>query len=566
MKRWTSTWRWVLGSVLAAVACACGPSDDGDDVVECEANLLAGDLVITEIMANPDGDDEGNEWFEIYNATTAALDLTGLNLIESKVDLTGESRYAMTQMIIEPSAYLVLGGVATEFKPDFVDYGYGDGLDGIANTAGRLALQCGSVEVDEVIYGETTSGRSLGLDGTITPDYTANDDMTNWCDATVEYAPNSYGSPGEQNEACGNVTPTQCNDGGALREIVPPTAGNLVINEYMASPDAVADSDGEWLEILVKADMDLNGLQLGRIPDPATGTTQLEQTLASTDCLHVTAGSYVVLVRNTTVAENGGVAADFQLDFGLVGDDDGIYIGYDGNVLDEVTYISSRPNGASTSLDPDFANPTDNDQEIYWCDGVTAYGDGDKGTPGSANEQCEIQPPEGQCYDGDTLRDIVEPTTGQLIINEYLARPAAVGAADGEWLELRATADFDLNGLELGQAESTGPKSVAQTLTSSQCIAVTADTYIVFARNIDTATNGGIPQVDYQMDFGLTDNDDGVFIGLDGAVLDLQSWASSPSGKARSLDYPDGDVWCDAVDQYGDGDYGTPGSQNPACP
>jgi len=558
--------RWVLGCAVAAVVCGCGPSDDGDDVVECKANLLAGDLVITEIMANPDGDDEGNEWFEIYNATTTATDLTGLTLIESKEDLTGASQCVMTQMIIEPGAYLVLGGVATEFKPDFVDYGYGDGLDGIANSAGRLALQCGSTEVDQVIYAETTSGHSLGLDGTLTPDYSTNDNMTNWCDATEQYGPNAYGSPGEQNEACGNVTPTQCNDAGALRDIVPPTADNVVINEFMARPSAVGSTEGEWLELLIKADMDLNGLQLGRIPDPVTGTTSLEQTLTSTDCLHVTAGSYVVLVRNTNVAENGGVTADYQLDFGLVDSDDGLYVGYDDVVFDKVTYISQRPSGASTSLDPDFANATDNDNEAYWCDGVATYGDGDHGTPGSANEECDIQPPDGQCYDGDTLRNIVEPTSGQLVINEYLARPQAVGAADGEWLELRAKADFDLNGLELGQAETTGPKSVAQTLTSSQCLAVTADTYIVFARNTTTAENGGIPQVDFQMTFGLTDSDDGVFIGLDGGVLDIQTWATSPQGKARSLDYPDGDVWCDAVSTYGDGDYGTPGSQNPACP
>ncbi|MBW2278493.1 MAG: lamin tail domain-containing protein [Deltaproteobacteria bacterium] len=165
-----------LCALALVSASGCGPSDD-DDVVECEANLLAGDLVVTEIMANPEGDDEGNEWFEIYNATSAALDLNGLVLIESKEDLTGDSRYVMRQQIIEPGDYLVLGGVATEFKPAHVDYGYGDGLDGLNNTAGRLALQCGSIEVDEVIHGEATSGKALGLDGTLTPDYSANDNL-----------------------------------------------------------------------------------------------------------------------------------------------------------------------------------------------------------------------------------------------------------------------------------------------------------------------------------------------------------------------------------------------------
>ncbi|MBW2278492.1 MAG: hypothetical protein JRF63_13445 [Deltaproteobacteria bacterium] len=346
---------------------------------------------------------------------------------------------------------------------------------------------------------------------------------------------------------------------------MPPTADNIVINEFMARPSAVGATDGEWIELLVKADMDLNGLQLGRIPDPLTGVTDLEQTLTATDCLRVSANSYVVLARNTTPAENGGVTADYQLDFGLVDSDDGVFVGHGDVVFDKVTYISQRASGASTSLDPDFANPTDNDNEIYWCDGVATYGDGDLGTPGAANEQCEISPPDGQCYDGETLRNIVEPTAGQLVINEFLARPDAVSAANGEWIELRATASFDLNGLELGQAEEAGPKPVAQTLTSAACIEVTSDTYILFARNSTTAENGGLPQVDYPMDFGLTDSNDGLFIGIGGAVLDTQTWTASPLGTARSLDYPGGSVWCDAVAPYGDGDLGTPGSQNPAC-
>ena len=48
--------------------------------------LTAGALVISEIMADPEGADEGLEWFEIYNATSEPIDLEGLTLVYAKVD------------------------------------------------------------------------------------------------------------------------------------------------------------------------------------------------------------------------------------------------------------------------------------------------------------------------------------------------------------------------------------------------------------------------------------------------------------------------------------------------
>ena len=60
---------------------------------------------------------------------------------------------------------------------------------------------------------------------------------------------------------------------------------------------------------------------------------------------------------------------------------------YDDVVLDAITYSGSNT-GASTALEPRLTNPTDNDNEAYWCEGQDAYGDGDLGTPGLANPQC----------------------------------------------------------------------------------------------------------------------------------------------------------------------------------
>ncbi len=45
------------------------------------------------------------------------------------------------------------------------------------------------------------------------------------------------------------------------------------------------------------------------------------------------------------------------------------------------------------NLDDSFLDAADeNDVGYRWCDAVTAYGDGDLGTPGSANEDCGFDP------------------------------------------------------------------------------------------------------------------------------------------------------------------------------
>lgn len=368
---------------------ACGP-DGGDDVPECNAALLAGQLVITEVMANPDGDDAGNEWFEIYNTTSDTLNLEGLVLTASKEDGTSEDEHTMTETAIGPGEYFTLGGVLQEFAPSHIDYGYGSDLGSLLNSAGKISLKCDVVVVDEIIYEEMSDGVSRGLDGNIAPDYMANDILTNWCDATSEYdASGNQGSPGEPNENCSIVMMDECDDGGTNRMIVDPVAGDLVINELMPNPDATDDATGEWFEVQVTSsgDIDLNNLVAGRVTGTAT------ESFSAAECVTASPGDYLLFARTTDTVTNGGMDnVDFTYGFSLVNSNGTMFIGVGDTVLDEITWTSS-PAGASIALDPDFATPADNDIEAFWCDGATAYGDGDLGTPGGANEECVITMP-----------------------------------------------------------------------------------------------------------------------------------------------------------------------------
>jgi hypothetical protein len=173
----------------------------------------------------------------------------------------------------------------------------------------------------------------------------------------------------------------QCLDGAAMRDLVSPQAGDLVISEWMANPNKAADMTGEWFEVLVNRDVDLNGLVLG------TNTAPNGTTLSSTSCLRVTAGSYLVFARSDLSGPNGGLPhTDFLFSFDLVNSSRGIALSRGGVMLDTVTYTTTG-DGVSTQVVPDKLNPTDNDLTENHCPPRMAdtYGLGDRGTPGMAN-------------------------------------------------------------------------------------------------------------------------------------------------------------------------------------
>lgn len=185
---------------------------------------------------------------------------------------------------------------------------------------------------------------------------------------------------------------------------------------------------------------------------------------------------------------------------------------------------------------------------------------------GAASETCEEPIAGPTCDDNGTIRAKVIPSVGDLIISEYMANPDAVGDALGEWFEVKVKADVDIGGLQLGRAEAaTGAGDVLLTLSPQRCLPVTTGSHLLFARDLDSAVNGGLPAVDHLIGFGIVNSNDGLFIGMDDGVLDTVTYTSTSAGASTSLD-PDESTSCTAVDTYGDGDKGTPGLVNPACP
>ncbi|MBT8493021.1 MAG: lamin tail domain-containing protein, partial [Deltaproteobacteria bacterium] len=408
-----------IAALTSTLLFGCG--DDGSPIAgeDCISNIGEGELVITEIYGNSPGADEGNEWFEIYNATSRTLNVGGMLLVKTNDEGEARKEHVMRELVLDPGDYVVVGGILEEFRAKFeyIDYGYGPDLGTLGNTAGRLMLMCGNDQIDRVDYIDLAEAKSAQLSGLISPPNAIdNDDFGNFCLASQNaFFADELGTPGEANEICAPLTQDDCIDNGMQRAVNKAQAGDIEIAEIMANPDAVGDDVGEWLELRINASIDLNGIQLGRAePDTEEepGPGEIRQTLAAIECLPVTAGDYVVLVRSTDPGENGGVTDPsggvgtpllYPLDFSLTNSTDGVYVGLAGAVYDVFTYASSST-GTATQID----------LEGDFCDATEVYGAGDEGTPGAANGECEtvVIVPDGMCIDSDgtTIRAINNPT------------------------------------------------------------------------------------------------------------------------------------------------------------
>jgi hypothetical protein len=559
-------------ATLVALA-GCGPGAPPT----CADPVAPGDLVITEIFASyTAGADAGHEWFEIYNTTDHPIELTGLTVTSSRADGTAGKDHVVGRITVAPDQYFTLGDAAPDALPGYLSYGYGADLGALSNTGGKLALHCAATEIDAATYDAVTAGHARELSAAQPPDASANDDPALWCDAhDGAFEPGNYGTPGADND-CAPVLEGSCVEHGVARPIVSPMPGDLVITEVMPTPLKTPAATGEWFEAKVLADCDLNGLGLDRIGDAAP-----PDLITSPACVHATSGDYLVFAHSPDPSQNGGlppVAATFTFSIiagstSSVGD---LAIMAGATVIDAIQWTHSS-GGKARALDPSFTDALANDSEAGFCDATTPYGLGDLGTPGLANPACTFLPPPGSCDDHGTLRAIVKPAAGQLVITEVMANPAGPDATL-EWFEVTNTAAtaFDLNDLGLDRVGDTRPPDVIRATT---CEPLAPGGYAVFAHTADPAMNGLLPPIAGTFGFAIVAGSattPGDLRVLDGAtVLDAITWTKAPSSASSQLDpgattvtgNDDPAKLCAATTPYGDQtNLGTPGAANLACP
>jgi len=168
--------------------------------------------------------------------------------------------------------------------------------------------------------------------------------------------------------------------------------GDIIITEFLNDSDAVSDTAGEWFEIYnnTGSPIDLNGWTL---KDDGSNTVTFSESIV------VPSMSYFVLGRgDDDPLTNGGVNLDYSYGDGVFtlgnGTDEIVLISPTTVEIDRVVYGSGNgfPDdgaGISISLDPtELAE--DNNDGSNWCASTSAFGDGDLGTPGVANDVCGL--------------------------------------------------------------------------------------------------------------------------------------------------------------------------------
>ncbi len=165
-----------------------------------------GDLLITEIMANPSAlsDTEG-EWFEIYNNSDHVISLQ--NLIIGRDDI---NIHTITDLIeLAPSAYLVLS--RTDLSTSVADeYIYGSDIT-LSNTGAILSIYNEGTEaapgalIFALDYGEASFPEGTGASITLNPVLLNAADAilgSSWCTSSSAYSTGDLGTPGAVNDAC----------------------------------------------------------------------------------------------------------------------------------------------------------------------------------------------------------------------------------------------------------------------------------------------------------------------------------------------------------------------------
>ncbi len=174
--------------------------------------------------------------------------------------------------------------------------------------------------------------------------------------------------------------------------------------------------------------------------------------------------------------------------------------------------------------------------------------------------------------DGQTLRATVPPIAADVTITEWMADPEGkdsqdmtISDANAEWFEVHFASAVDLNGLQLGKVVD--PFNAITTLEDSNCLAIPADTYVVFARNLDQDLNAGLPDTDIFLGgISLVNTGGSIFVAIGDVVLDAITYVGST--KAASTQVDAAGLCCEGTDIYGpsaNGNLGKPGLPNNTC-
>ena len=532
--------------------CAC-PAPEG---IQATRKPKPGDLLITEIFANPKGADGDREWFEVLIvAQDAAIDFSGVEIV-TQAGATSGTAVDPASCVIAPANDQVLfarGDAATNGGLD-ADYVYGTGIT-LANNQGYVGLLMNGEVLAGAAYTYSVEGKSAQYDIT----------AGEWCEGSLPFGDGQgQGTPGEPNRECGVAT---CLLGGAAVSAQSPMPGELELTEVFPNTPGKEMPEREWLEVRVSGgrEIDLNGLEFWNDPNGLKPVHTVEAQGGL--CLRVQPGGIVVMARAKEESLNGlseGVVIYVYSSLTMTTDG---YLGlrYQGSLID-ATEWTDAPDGRSLQKDPVSGQWCEASQQ-YWTapDNKLAFG-----SPGIPNSTCGST---SVCRVGGSPRQVNLPKPGELVVNEIFANPAGNDSANREWLELYVSPSAvgsQLNGVEVFiKGASKGIIGEG----SDQCVTVGSEFFVV-GKSADTGNNGGITVDAALAGFGLPNSDVALSLAFDDLTYDFVYYDDPDDGIALQLD-PDWknrdsndspENWCAAQVNFNNTpELGTPGSENPPC-
>lgn len=177
--------------------------------------------------------------------------------------------------------------------------------------------------------------------------------------------------------------------------------------------------------------------------------------------------------------------------------------------------------------------------------------------------------PDGIDQDCDGKADEGLLAPGDLLVTEVHPVPRAAPDATGEWVEVTNTTahPLDLRGQVLETAA--GARFVLPT-----AFPLAPGARGVLAGSLDPDENGGVVATAAwdTATFTLGDTAGALTLALAGDVLTTTTWTGAEPGRSVQLDptleadAADPAAWCAGIAPFGDGDQGSPGAPNAACP
>ncbi|MFK7929460.1 MAG: lamin tail domain-containing protein [Myxococcota bacterium] len=371
-----------------------------------------GDVVINELLVNPEGADAGFEWVELYNPTPGAISLAGWQL-DASTSAFSEGQ-SLPDVEVPAGGFVLIGQESVPGVDVLLDESLGNAS---SNADGVQLRDCEGAVVDTVIYG------AVNEDG--------------WVDDTdelaVSLAPSSAEGAsmarlqdGYDNDESGldfvvdaSPTPGQSNPVREPIVCVPALGATVVLNEAMVNPEG-PDGGFEWIELYNPTDVDVSIAGWG-IADVADADEEGQVDAVVPGGVQVPANGFLVLGGD--MVPEADVSLPMVLGNGSSGDAlvlydcentriDGIVYGPDNEdlVLDDLgdvvdPYIVSISSGHTLARVNDGE---DSDAAADWFSDSTP-------TPGSTNLASggPVDGPTGGCGNrNDEAPDPTEPKSG----------------------------------------------------------------------------------------------------------------------------------------------------------